>query len=248
VYLDPAPAVFEAMLEGWATQQRSRFLSESTIASRLRMMRRLAEFSGLYPWQWNPAEGEAFISHLRSGPKPVAVSTARGYEVSVRLFCEYLLDARYGWAEECVKRFGEAPQQVFHEDNSVLHVDGYEGEPGRRPLAYDEVQAVFDAADALADAIRARGRKGALRALRDAAVLKLTYAFGLRRREVTLLDLVDLRANPKIPEFGRCGMVMVRYGKASPGGAPKRRTVLLVPEMDWVVPVLEHGSARSVRR
>jgi integrase len=27
-YLDPAPAVFEAMLEGWERQQKSRFLSE----------------------------------------------------------------------------------------------------------------------------------------------------------------------------------------------------------------------------
>lgn len=32
---------------------------------------------------------------------------------------------------------------------------------------------------------------------------------------------------------------MVRHGKASRGGAPKRRTVLTVPEMDWIVPVLE---------
>jgi integrase/recombinase XerC len=240
VHLDPGPAVFQAMLEGWATQQRSRFLAEGTIASRLRLMRRLAVFSGLYPWQWTPAEGEAFIGHLRGGPRPVAVSTVRGYEVSVRLFCEYLLDVRYGWADECVRRFGEAPQQVFYEGNSVVHVDGYEGNPGRRPLTYDEVQAVFDTADALVDEVRARGRKGALKGLRDAAMLKLTYAFGLRRREVALLDVADVRANPKIPAFGRCGMVMVRHGKASRGGAPKRRTVLLVPEMDWVVPVLEH--------
>ena len=27
VHLDPASAVFEAMLEGWATQQRARFLA-----------------------------------------------------------------------------------------------------------------------------------------------------------------------------------------------------------------------------
>jgi integrase/recombinase XerC len=240
VHLDPGPAVFEAMLRGWATQQRSRFLSEDTVTQRLRMMRRLAEFSGLYPWQWTPAEGEAFIVHLRGGDKPLALSTARGYEVSVRLFCQYLTDARYGWGQVCLERFGEAPQQVFHEDNSVVHVEDYEGEPGRRPLTYDEVQALFDAADGLVEPIRARGRKGALPALRDAAMLKLTYAFGLRRREVTMLDLVDVRANPKAPRFGRCGMVMVRYGKASPGGPPKRRTVLLVPEMDWVLPVLEH--------
>ena len=36
------------------------------------------EFSGLYPWQWSPAEGEAFIDHLRSTTVK-AVSTARSY-------------------------------------------------------------------------------------------------------------------------------------------------------------------------
>jgi integrase/recombinase XerC len=240
VHLDPAPAIFEAMLSGWATQQRSRFLSEETVTPRLRMVRRLAEFSNLYPWQWSPVEGEAFITHLRGGDKPVRLSTARGYEITIRLFCEYLLDARYGWPQECQRRFGDAPSQVFHEDNSIVHLTDFEGDPGRRPLVYDEVQALFDAADARAVAIRARGVKGALPALRDAALLKVTYAFGLRRREVSMLDLTDVRTNIKMPQFGRSGQVGVRHGKASRGGAPKRRTVLLVPEMDWVVPVFEH--------
>lgn len=43
-HLDPEMAVFEAMLEGWALQQRTRFLKHSTIASRLRLARRVAEF------------------------------------------------------------------------------------------------------------------------------------------------------------------------------------------------------------
>jgi hypothetical protein len=69
------------------------------VRPRLRMVRRLAEFSNLYPWQWSPVEGEAFITHLRGGDKPVRLSTARGYEITIRLFCEYLLDARYGWLQ-----------------------------------------------------------------------------------------------------------------------------------------------------
>ena len=73
--------------------------------------------------------------------------------------------------------------QIFHEWNSVAHVAEYEGRRARRPLTYDEVQALFDAADARVEQIRARGRKGALAALRDAAMLKTVYAYGLRRRE-----------------------------------------------------------------
>lgn len=239
VPLDPEPAVFSAMLEGWAKQQRARFLKEDTITPRLALVRRMADFAGLYPWQWQPAEAEAFISHLRSGPRPIAISTARGHEMAVQLFCTYITDARYGWPAVCQERFGSAPQQVFHEWNTAVHIEGYEGDPRRRPLSYDEVQALFDAADHRVEEIRRRRRKGALAAMRDAALLKTVYAFGLRRQEAAQLDLVDFRHNPKSPGFGQFGALFVRYGKSSRGGAPKRRTVLTVPEMGWIVPVLE---------
>jgi integrase len=235
VHLDPAPAVFEAMLEGWRRQQSARFLKASTITPRLRLVRRMERFTGLYPWQWAPADGEAFIDDMRGGESPIVSSTARSYEVTVSLFLEYLLDSRYGWARVCEERFGDTPQQVFHEGNSVLHKLDYEGDPRRRPLTYDEVQALFDTADARPGVIAAQGRKGALCAARDAAVLKTVYAFGLRRREASRLDLADLRRNRAAPQFGEFGSVMVRYGKAPKGSPPKRRTVLLVPEMDWVL-------------
>jgi integrase/recombinase XerC len=120
VHLDPAPAVFEAMLEGWRRQQSARFLRSGTVEARLRLIRRLEEFTGLYPWQWGPAEGEAFIDHLRSTTVQ-AVSTARSYEVDIGLFVDYLLDPRYGWASVCADRFGDVPQAIFHEGNSIQH-------------------------------------------------------------------------------------------------------------------------------
>ena len=75
--------------------------------------------------------------------------------------------------------------------------------------------------------------------MRDAALLKTVYAFGLRRREAWGLDLADLRRNPQVPQFAGYGAVFVRWGKSSNGSPPKRRTVLTVPEMDWAVPVLQ---------
>ncbi len=234
VHLDRPAAVFEAMLEGWATQQRARFLKEGgTIRPRLDLVRRFARFSGQYPWEWDPPEAEAFFASMR-----VAVSTLRNHQVTLRMFCDYVTDARYGWPVRCLEWFGDAPQQVLHEWNTVVHVADYEGEPGRRPLTYDEVQALFDAADGRAEEIRARRRKGLLAAMRDAAMLKTVYAFGLRRREVCGLDVADLRRNPKAPDYGEIGALFVRWGKSSHGSPPKRRTVLTVPEMDWVVPVL----------
>jgi integrase/recombinase XerD len=223
-FLDPAPGVFDAMLEGWAMQQRTRFLKRKTIESRLDLVRRFAVFTGLYPWQWQPVEVEAFFDHLRCGPRPIVVSTARGYQTTLRMFMEYVTDARYGWPATCLERFAGAPVQILHEDNSVVHVVDYEGRPGRRPLTYDEVQALFDAADGRAEQIQAKGRKGVWTAMRDAALLKTVYAFGLRRREVVGLDLADLRRNPRTPGYGRFGphpalWVSERRGRLATRGA-----------------------------
>lgn len=245
--LDPESAVFGAMLVGWQRQQRSRYLREDTIGPRVALVRRFAAFTGLYPWQWSPAELEAFTASLVStsaSGRPLAHSTLRGYELTIRLFCEFVTDGRYGWVAECEQRFGQSPVQICHEWNSVAHVGDYEGRPGRRALSYDEVQALFDAADGRVQRIRDRGRKGSLSALRDSVALKAVYAYGLRRREASRLDLADFRRNPRAGGYGKFGSVQVRYGKASRGGPPKRRTVLTVPEMDWIVAQLDYWCER----
>ena len=86
-HLDEETAVFEAMLEGWKRQQDSRYLRERTIGARLRTVRRFAEFTGQYPWQWGPGEVEAFTSALVSGSKPAAHSTVRNYQGALQMFC-----------------------------------------------------------------------------------------------------------------------------------------------------------------
>ena len=238
-HLEPKSATFAAMVHGWGLQPRSRFLKASTIGTRGDMVQRFARFTNEYPWQWRSVDVEAFVTGLRSGGRPVAPSTARGYQNALRLFVEYVTDSRYGWPELCIDRFGAAPSMILHEWNTVSHVTEYEGDARRRPLTYDEVQALFDAAESLVDDIRARGRKGARAAQRDAVLIKTIYAFGLRRREAWGLDLADLRHNPSVARFGRVGGVFVRWGKSSKGSQPKRRTVFLVPEMDWLVPIVD---------
>jgi len=237
-HLDPQAAVFQEMLAAWSEQQGSRYLKPGTIGPRVRLVRRLAEFTNQYPWEWGPGEVEAFFAKLRSGDRPLAVSTARGYQNALAMFVDYVRDDRYGWPARCLQEFGAVPAEILHEGNMIVHVTEYEGDPRRRPLTYDEVQLLFDAADSIVGDIRARQRKGALAAHRDAVLLKTVYAFGLRRREAWGLDLNDLRHNPKAPQFGAIGGVYVRWGKSSKGSPPKRRTVLMVPEMDWLVDVL----------
>ncbi|MEW2011077.1 hypothetical protein AB0300_16555 [Microbacterium sp. NPDC078814] len=40
-------------------------------------------------------------------------STVRGSRVAVRGFCSFALDPAYGWAEDCMHRFGTHPAQII---------------------------------------------------------------------------------------------------------------------------------------
>ena len=55
---------------------------------------------------------------------------------------------------------GRCPTQVCHEWNTVAHLNDYEGNPARRPLGYDELQALFDFLDERVDRVARSGSKG----------------------------------------------------------------------------------------
>jgi site-specific recombinase XerD len=125
------------------------------------------------------------------------------------------------------------PVAIFHEWNTVAHLNDYEGSPEARPFSREEVQAFFDYADDQVGRAARSGHKGTLTAYRDATLFKVLYAWGLRRTECSKLDVVDWGRNPAAPEFGRFGMLAVRYGKAKRGQPPRRRSVASV--MAWAV-------------
>ena len=50
--LHPEEALFEAMLDGWRRQHAARRLSPTITAQRQRTIRRFAEFTAAWPWQW----------------------------------------------------------------------------------------------------------------------------------------------------------------------------------------------------
>jgi integrase/recombinase XerC len=228
--LRPEQAVFEAMLAGWRRQQRSRLLAELTVTWRERIVRRFTAFAGELPWRWAPGDVEEWTSELLSGDGH-SHATIRSYQRALACFLGYLTDGRYGWAAECEARFGTYPVQVCHEWNTAVHAADYEGRPERRPFTRAELQAFFDFADERVAAVRERGRKGWLAAFRDATLFKVTYAWGLRRREAAMLDVADFSANPAAPELGRFGTLAVRYGKAIRSGPPRRRQMATV--MPW---------------
>lgn len=236
-HLHEEDAVLTAMLSGWEQQQRGgRGLRHSTVRCRTSAVRQFIEYTNEYPWNWTAAHVDEWTTALICEQKR-AKSTVRGYQCSLRLFCEYLTSVHYGWASVCEERFGVLPMQVCHEWNTIEHVAEYEGRAERRPLTRKEVQRLLDYADAQVDQALKRGRKGALAAYRDATILKVIYGWGLRCNEVARLDLADLYSNPHAPEFGRIGMIHVRWGKSSKGSPPKRRSVASV--MPWAVEALE---------
>jgi integrase/recombinase XerC len=214
-FLDPAEAVFEAMVAGWVMQQTSRLLAPITIERRRQVVRRFVAFTNDYPWAWTPSDVEEWTSALVA--KGLSHSTLRNYQQTVALFIDYLCDGRYGWAQVCEERFGAAPVQVFHEWNTAAHRTEVEARPGNRPFTRVELQRFFDYCDERVVAAQRRGRKGWLTAFRDAVLFKTIYGWGLRRREAAMLDVADWAPNARAPEFGGYGVLSVRYGKASRG-------------------------------
>jgi site-specific recombinase XerD len=236
VLLRPDEQVMEAMLEGWRAQQLARNLAFSTIGKRLTAVAAFARHADAFPWAWTAQMADEWLGDLRA-VKGLRRSTIRNYALALSAFCQYLTDPAYAWAAECQDRFGTHPVQVFHEWNTAVHVQDAEGDPAKRAFTVTELQAFFDHADEQVRRVRGRGRKGWLPVFRDAAAFKVAYGFGLRRTETTMLDLADFGPNPQAAEFGDYGLCRVRFGKASRGSPPKRRSVLTV--WPWLPGVLE---------
>jgi len=243
---NPEQQVFDAMMDGWRNQQLSRGLREQTIQNRVATVARFREFADKPPWKWTVADVDEFTREATD--RRLALSTLRHHHGAIRGFCDYLTNPLYDWMEICEREFGEIPSQVCLPWNTVAHRFEFEGDGKRRPFTYDEVERLFDTADARVELLVSSGRKGALGALRDAQLLKTVYAFGLRRTEVVMLDTVDLHHNAKMRQWGRYGAIHVRWAKAAGGGAPRRRTVLLVPEFDWWVPGMQQWLEQARER
>lgn len=233
--LHPEPQVYEAMLEGWSNQMMARNLAPATIQNRVRQVRAFGEHAGAFPWEWSAQLADEWFADLRA-IRHCSRSTVRGYQVAIRGFCDYLGDPAYAWTAECERRFGTHPIQVINEVNAAAHVAEVESQPTKRAYTRVELQALFDYADEQVAAKRRQGRKGWMSAFRDATMIKVAYAYGLRRKEIRMLDVADFGRNPDGAEFGEYGVIYVRYGKSQRGSEPKPRSVLTV--WPWAVEVL----------
>ncbi|BCW45477.1 hypothetical protein [Arthrobacter sp. StoSoilB5] len=62
----------------------ARGLTTQTISCQL--LERFQEFTGEFPWQWRPMDIEEFLAGLRSGEKPISLTTLRSYNNAVAMF------------------------------------------------------------------------------------------------------------------------------------------------------------------
>ncbi len=231
VPMRPEVAVFDSMMGSWSNEQLSRGLARTTIEGRDAVVRNFCAFSGSYPWLWQASDLDDYTTLMRS--RGLATSTIRQRQGALQVFCSYITSSDYDWVDICETQFGQTPSQICLPWNTTKHVADYEGSASKRALTFDELELLFNYADSRVEAAAGRGKKGALAALRDAQMFKTAYAFGLRRAELRGLDLQDLHFNSRVPQWGKYAALHVRWGKSSNGSAPKRRTVLLVPELAW---------------
>jgi integrase/recombinase XerC len=206
------------MLEGWTAQQIARYFKPKTVKANLQAARSFAAFTGRWPWQWHAEDVDAYLGALLGPPRGLRPVTVRGYQARLRGLVSYLADERYPWMAICRQEFGRAPVQLFDDRYGLAHLTGFEGDPRRRPLTVDELEAFFACCDARITRRRGLGRKGELSAWRDQAVFKVMFAWGLRRAETASLDVVDFRGHAALPEFREFAALHVRYGKSMPGG------------------------------
>lgn len=238
-FLRAEERVFEAMLDGWRAQMLARGLATDTIKARCRLVNQFGEFTNEYPWKWKPVDVDEFLAERRSGHRPIALTTLRTYSNSIAMFCSYVSDTRYGWVDFCEKQFGDFPAQICFEWNTPRHSTDDAVPPARRAFTKAELQHFFDVVDDFVDQQFSAGSKRWLPALRDSTAFKVGYAYGLRRRELTMLDLTDFGPNPHVLDYGNYGALTVRWAKGTNGSGPRRRTVLTTPEFDWVVGLLD---------
>lgn len=245
--LRPDLQVFDAMVNGWKAQMLARGLATATIVTRCRQVQTFQRYTNEYPWSWGAADVDGYFAERRSRGKPISLTTLRAESNAISMFCSFITDVRYGWVDLCEQLFEDVPSQIVFEWNSPRHTTDDAAPPARRAFTLDELQRFFDGVDDVVDAEAGRRTKRWITAMRDSTAFKVAYAFGLRRRELVMLDLTDFGPNPRVARYGQFGAVTVRWAKGTAGSGPRRRTVLTTPQLDWVVELLEHWCSAQGR-
>ncbi len=235
--------VFEAMLDRWSAQMLARGPASRHDQGQVRRRPAIPGVLGQVPWTWQPVDIDDYMGERRSGEKPISLTTLRSDSNAVAMFCSFLTNPAYGWAEFCDRTFGDVPAQICFDWNAPKHTTDDAVPPARRSFTRSELEKLFNFLDDEVDASRAAGSKRWVTLFRDSIAFKLCYAYGLRRRELAMLDLHDFGPNPHVPRLrhvrrpnGSLGQRHRRF-RSAPPHCPDGSQVRLVSRDDADVDV-----------
>ena len=129
------PRSFEAMLAGWARQQKSRLLADSTVSTRLSLLRRFADLRRVLSVDLESRRRRGLHGSLMSGKAASRTFDDPGLppDVADVLRLPLPMPATSGPTSAATASV-RCPSQVCHEWNTVAHLNEYEGNPARRPV------------------------------------------------------------------------------------------------------------------
>ena len=227
VQLRPEDAMVEAMLRGWRAQQTARGLREDTIVPRERLVRRFVAFTNEYPWQWLPGARGRVDADADRRAASGAVDDPRLPDRSAAV--QRVPDRRplrlgggVRGGSSGRRASGADLPRVEH-DRAPERLRGQPGGPAVHPRGVAAVPGLRRRAGRPRGAGETQGRAGRLPG-RHAVQGDLRRG-GCGAPRPSKLDVADWGRNPAAPEFGRYGMLHVRYGKAVRGQPPRRRNV-----------------------
>ena len=232
--LRPEDAMFEAMLQRLASPTRR----PGSASGHDRAASGWCGGSWRSPTSTRGAGGRVTS---RSGPSPCVANITSPRPPSgatrstLRLFSEYLTDARYGWVAACEEAFGAGahPVPICHEWNTIAHLSDYEGNPEARPFTREELQRFLDYADDQVERAVASGARARWPPTGTPPCSRSSTAGGCaapRRPSSISSTGAPTRPRPSSPASACSTSVTARPSRGQP---PRRRNVLSV--MDWAV-------------
>ncbi len=181
-------------------------------------------FSRKAPWEWTEIDFLAWSKKLVA-KKEIAIASQRHYQGVIKRFIQFCIDS-LGVKTLIQDEYGISVRQICHVETMIAHC--YEREISKeRPCPqYKEMQRIFDTYDEEIDIAENHGSKDFFPLQRDLALFTLIFGAGLRISEALLLNVTSFMRNPKRPDLGDFGSMVV-MGKASAGQDKKPRTAYL---------------------
>lgn len=239
--------LFQEMVDGYRMRRiGSNNHTEDSVRSSLKSVYDMVCTVGKPPWEWEEDDFDVWtydiFKNRRDGKEgTLAASSQRSHQVNIKGFLDYICQIQK-FQNLVLQRYGLRMRQICHSGNMMPHVVEREMDVPRRHLTHEEIVDFFSAIDEAIREALTFGSKAAYPFMRDKAMFKTIYSYGLRLNELIHLDPDHFFENPEIPSFKQFGNVMVK-GKGAKGSGARWNTVPLTdpnfpPVMTWYLKVV----------